>query len=254
MKFLIITKKHLIMAGCVLMAVIIGTVISINAFARQEKLLPIYCVETEEKRIALTFDAAWGADDTDTLIAVLQKYNATATFFVVGEWVDKYPNEVKKLSDAGFDVMNHSATHPYMTKLSEAAMKEQLKICNDKIAAVTGKTPTLFRCPYGDYDNKVIATVESVGMKTLQWDVDSLDWKDTATVESIVTRVTGKVKNGSIVLFHNDADHTPEALPIILEKLTADGYTFVKAADLIYQDNYTIKHDGTQCKKIESTN
>ncbi len=254
MKFLIITKKHLIMAGCVLIAAVIGTVISINAFAKQEKLLPIYCVETEEKKIALTFDAAWGADDTDTLIEILQRYNAKATFFVVGEWVDKYPDEVKKLSDAGFDVMNHSATHPYMTHLSEAAMKEQLKICNDKIAAVTGKTPTLFRCPYGDYDNKVISTVESVGMKTLQWDVDSLDWKDTATVENIVTRVTGKVKPGSIVLFHNDADHTPEALPIILEKLTADGYSFVKAADLIYKDNYTIKHDGTQCKKIESNN
>lgn len=249
MKFLIITKKHLIMAGCVLIAAVIGTVISISAFAKQEKLLPIYCVETTEKKIALTFDAAWGADDTDTLISVLQQYNATATFFVVGEWVDKYPEEVKKLSDAGFDVMNHSATHPYMTKLSETAMKEQLKICNDKIAAVTGKTPTLFRCPYGDYDNKVISTVESVGMKTLQWDVDSLDWKDTATVESIVTRVTGKVKPGSIVLFHNDADHTPEALPIILEKLTADGYTFVKAADLIYNDNYEILHDGTQRKK-----
>ena len=237
------------MAGCVLIATVIGTVISISAFAKQEKLLPIYCVETNEKKIALTFDAAWGADDTDTLIAVLQQYNATATFFVVGEWVDKYPNEVKKLSDAGFDVMNHSATHPYMTKLSETAMKEQLKICNDKITAVTGKTPTLFRCPYGDYDNRVISTVESVGMKTLQWDVDSLDWKDTATVSSIVTRVTGKVKPGSIVLFHNDADHTPEALPIILEKLTADGYTFVKAADLIYNDNYEILHDGTQRKK-----
>ena len=237
------------MAGCTLLAVVIGTVISISAFAKQERLLPIYCVETSEKKIALTFDAAWGADDTDTLIAILQQYNATATFFVVGEWVDKYPNEVKKLSDAGFDVMNHSATHPYMTHLSESAIKEQLQICNEKIAAITGKTPKLFRPPYGDYDNKVISTVESVGMKTIQWDVDSLDWKETATVESIVTRVTSKVKNGSIVLFHNDADHTPEALPIILEKLTAEGYTFVKAADLIYWDNYQILHDGTQRKK-----
>ncbi len=248
MRFLILTKKHLLMLGCAVLAVIIGAAVSVNAFAKQEKLLPIYCVETEEKKVALTFDAAWGADDTDTLIATLQKYNAPATFFVVGEWVDKYPDEVKKLSDAGNDVMNHSATHPYMTSLSVEGMKEQLKICNDKIAAVTGKTPTLFRCPYGDYDNKVVSTVESVGMKTIQWDVDSLDWKENATVDSIVTRVTSKVKPGSIVLFHNDADHTPEALPIILEKLIADGYTFVKAADLIYQDNYTIKHDGTQVK------
>ena len=79
--------------------------------------------------------------------------------------------------------------------------------------------------------------------------VDSLDWKDTSTVDSIVTRVTSKVKNGSIILFHNDADHTPEALPIILEKLTADGYTFVKAAELIYYDGYTIDNEGMQIKK-----
>ena len=248
MKFLILTKKHLITAGCLALAVIIGAAISVNAFAKSDRLLPIYNVKTEEKKIALTFDAAWGADDTDALIAILQKYNAPATFFVVGEWVDKYPDEVKKLSEAGNDVMNHSATHPYMTSLSEAQMKEQLETCNGKIEAITGKRPTLFRCPYGDYDNRVVSTVESIGMKTIQWDVDSLDWKDSATVESIVSRVTSKVKNGSIVLFHIDADHTPEALPIILEKLTADGYTFVKAADLIYYDNYTIDNAGMQIK------
>lgn len=248
MKFLILTKKHLLMLGCAALALIIGTAVSVNAFAKQERLLPIYCVDTPEKKVALTFDAAWGADDTDTLIAVLKKYNAVATFFVVGEWVDKYPDEVKKLHEAGNDVMNHSATHPYMTSLSEADMKQQLNTCNEKIEAITGKKPTLFRCPYGDYDNKVISTVESIGMKTLQWDVDSLDWKDSATVDSIVTRVTGKVKPGSVVLFHNDATHTPEALPIILEKLIADGYTFVKADELIYKDNYEILHDGTQCK------
>ncbi len=248
MKFMILTKKHLLTAGCGLLAVIIGAAISVNAFAKQERLLPIYCVKTEEKCVALTFDAAWGADDTDTLIEVLSRYNAPATFFVVGGWVDKYPEEVKRLSDAGNDVMNHSSTHPYMTKLGEAQIKEQLETCNAKIAAITGKTPTLFRCPYGDYDNKVIGTVEKIGMKAIQWDVDSLDWKDTSTVESIVTRVTGKVKPGSIILFHNDADHTPEALPLILEKLTAEGYKFVKIAELIAYDNYTIDNSGMQIR------
>ena len=177
MKYLILTKKHLLTAGCLLLAVIIGTVISVNAFASGERLLPIYCVKTNEKCIALTFDAAWGADDTDTLIEILKKYNAKATFFVVAEWVDKYPDEVKKLHDNGHDVMNHSATHPYMTSLSESKMLEELNTCNQKIAAITGKTPTLFRCPYGDYDNKVIKTVESIGMKTIQWDVETLATK-----------------------------------------------------------------------------
>lgn len=249
MKFVIFTKKQIITTVSIALAVVVGAIFSVNVFAKADKVLPIYCVETQEKKIALTFDAAWGADDTDTLISVLGKYNAVATFFVVAEWVDKYPDEVKKLSDAGHDVMNHSTSHPYMTSLSKEKMIDELQTCNQKIAAITGKTPNLFRCPYGDYNNSVVTTVESQSMYTIQWDVDSLDWKDSATVESIVTRVTGKVKPGSIVLFHNDATHTPAALPIILEKLIAQGYTFVKVDDLIYKENYEIIHDGTQIKK-----
>ncbi len=132
-----------------------------------------------------------------------------------------------------------------MTSLSAAQMSEQLRVCNEKIAAVTGKTPTLFRCPY-DYNDQVIEAVESAGMQSIQWDVDSLDWKEQSTVESIVTRVTGKVKPGSIILFHNDAKYTPQALPMILEKLIAEGYTFVKVADLVATENYTIDNSGMQ--------
>ncbi len=249
MKFIILSRQHITAIMGAIALLLVGTILSVSVFAKSDRLLPIYSVETEEKKIAISFDAAWGADDTDTLISILAEYNVPATFFVVGQWVDKYPEEVKRLSEAGHDVMNHSATHPYMTKLNKEKMLEELNTCNEKIAAITGKTPTLFRCPYGDYNNNVVSTVESIGMKTIQWDVDSLDWKDSSTVDSIVTRVTGKVKNGSIVLFHNDADFTPQALPIILQKLQADGYTFVKIADLIHYDNYEILHDGTQKKK-----
>jgi peptidoglycan/xylan/chitin deacetylase (PgdA/CDA1 family) len=105
------------------------------------------------------------------------------------------------------------------------------------------------RPPYGDYDNAVIETLTELGMYTIQWDVDSLDWKENATADSICQRVIKKVKNGSIVLFHNDADHTPEALPTILKTLKDEGYEFVFISDLIYKENYEIKHDGTQCEK-----
>ena len=191
---------------------------------------------------------SWGNDDTQQLIDILEEYDAPATFFVVGAWVDKYPESVKQLSDAGHQVQNHSNTHPYMTGLSTEQMIDELESCNKKIKNVTGKKPTLFRPPYGDYDNRVVETVESVDMYTIQWDVDSLDWKDNATADSICKRVTSKVKNGSIVLFHNDADHTPEALPNILKCLKDEGYEFVFISDLILKDNYEIKHDGTQCK------
>ena len=248
MKIVISNKKQTALSLILVLTILVGAVFSANSFAK-ERLLPIYSVKTDKKVVALSFDAAWGNDDTETLINILAKYNAPATFFVVGDWVDKYPESVKQLADAGHQIQNHSNKHPYMTKLSDSAKIEELKTCNEKIAAVAGQTPTLFRCPYGDYDNSVITATESIGMFTIQWDVDSLDWKENATPDSIFERVTSKVKNGSIVLFHNDADHTPAALPRILEKLKNDGYEFVFINDLIYKENYQIIHDGTQVLK-----
>ncbi|MBR7133403.1 MAG: polysaccharide deacetylase family protein [Clostridia bacterium] len=248
MKFLIVTRKQLMLCICFVLALTAVLVGSLGAFAGTERLLPIYCVETEKKQVAISFDAAWGNDDTQQLIDILKEYDVPATFFVVGAWVDKYPESVKALSDAGHQIQNHSNTHPYMTQLSKEQMKNEIESCNKKIEAITGTCPTLLRPPYGDYDNALIQVMQEINMYTIQWDVDSLDWKDSATPDSICKRVTSKVKNGSIVLFHNDADHTPEALPTILKCLKDDGYEFVFISDLIYKDNYEIKHDGTQCK------
>lgn len=162
--------------------------------------------------------------------------------------MDKYPESVKALSDAGHQIQNHSNTHPHMPQLSREQMKDEIESCNKKIEAITGVCPTLLRPPYGDYDNALIETMDSLGMKTIQWDVDSLDWKENATADSICQRVTSRVENGSIVLFHNDADHTPEALPTILKCLKDEGYEFVFISDLILKDNYEINHMGRQCK------
>ena len=249
MKCFIITKKQIMFAICLVLGLTIAVIGSVNAFANSDRLLPIYCVETDKKQIAISFDAAWGNDDTQQLIDILKEYDVPATFFVVGAWVDKYPESVKALSDAGHQIQNHSNTHPHMPQLSKSQMKDEIESCNEKIEAITGVRPTLHRPPYGDYDNALIETMTELDMFTIQWDVDSLDWKDNATPESICQRVTSKVKNGSIVLFHNDADHTPEALPNILKCLKDEGYEFVFISDLIYKENYEIKHDGTQCKK-----
>ena len=167
---------------------------------------------------------------------------------MVGAWVDKYPESVKALSDAGHQIQNHSNTHPYMSKLSAEQITDELESCNKKIENITGVRPNLLRPPYGDYNNCLIETTQSLDMYTIQWSVDSLDWKDNATPESICKRVTSKVKNGSIVLFHNDATHTPAALPMILSTLQKEGYEFVFIEDLILKENYEILHDGTQCK------
>lgn len=248
MKFVLLTKKHLVALCSAFLVVVIAAVAAVNVLAKSEKKLPIYSVQSDKKQVALSFDAAWGNDDTDELISILKKYNAPATFFVVGSWVDKYPQSVKQLSDAGFSIQNHSNSHPYLTKLSTEQIITELKQCNEKIAKITGKTPTLHRCPYGDYNNTVINAIESIDMYPIQWNVDSKDWMENASTDKIINNVMSKVCDGSIILFHNDAENTPDALPSILEQLTSRGYTFVLIEDLIYKDNYTIDHTGMQIK------
>ena len=217
--------------------------------AAAERQLPIYCVERDQKVCSLSFDAAWGNEDTQALIDILGKYNIKATFFVVGQWADKYPESVKALHDAGHEVMNHSDTHPHMSKLTPDEIKAEIEHCNDKIEAVTGACPTLVRPPFGEYDDKSITTIRALGMEPIQWSVDSLDWQELPAAD-ITRRVTSKIHPGAIVLFHNAAKHTPEALPGIIENLIGQGYSFLPISELIlpgkYGVDYTIDHTGKQ--------
>ena len=216
----------------------------VGASANQ-RVLPIYSVERDNKAIALSFDAAWGNEDTQLLIDILNSYNVKATFFLVGDWVDRYPESVKQLYDAGMEIGNHSDNHAHYTKLSTDGITADVTACNEKIKAVTGQCPTLFRCPYGEYDDHVVSAIQNMGMHVIQWDVDSLDWKDLSAKE-IYERVTSRAAPGSICLFHNAALHTPEALPSIIEYLLSEGYTIVPISQLIYTENYTIDHTGRQ--------
>jgi len=217
----------------------------------QDRELPIYRVAVEDNRMSISFDAAWGNEDTQQIIDILAKYDVKATFFVVGEWVDKFPESVKALSDAGHEIMNHSDTHPYMTQLSAEDMLKEVESCSSKIQKVTGVKPILFRPPYGDYNNQVISNLFDNGYYTIQWDVDSLDWKDLSAQE-ITDRVLSASQEGSIVLFHNAALHTPEALPGIIEGLQGKGLKIVKISELIYKDNYKINGQGEQYIPKES--
>lgn len=213
--------------------------------AAVNRSLPIYCVDRKDKLVAISFDAAWGSDDTLDIIDILDKYGVKTTFFIVGDWVDKYPECVKALSDAGHEVMNHSSTHGHFSRMNTGEIQSDLENCNSKIAAITGVKPTLVRCPYGEYDDHVIDAINGIGMTGIQWSVDSLDWKGLSAAE-ITERVLTRVEPGSIVLFHNAADHTPEALPGIIESLQADGYTIVPVSQILLSGDYTIDHTGKQ--------
>lgn len=213
--------------------------------AATSRKLPIYCVERDDKSVSLTFDAAWGNEDTQKLIDILAKYDIKATFFVVGAWVEKYPESVKALSDAGHEIMNHSDDHAHFASLNREQIIENITACNEKIEAITGTCPILFRCPYGEYDDNVVGTLTEMGMYTIQWDCDSLDWKDLPAAE-ITSRVLKGVSSGSIVLFHNAALNTPEALPSIIEGLLADGYRIVPVSEIILDGDHEIDHTGRQ--------
>ena len=207
------------------------------------KKLPIYSVQRDDKCVSLTFDAAWGNEDTQLLIDILDRYGVKATFFIVGFWAEKYPESVKALADAGHEVMTHSDDHAHFAKLSAAQIEANLNASCDKLEAVTGVRPTLFRCPYGEYNDTVIQTAEDLGFKTIQWSVDSLDWKDLSAAD-ITRRVTVGVGPGDIVLFHNAAKHTPEALPGIIEYLLQNGYRIVPVGELLLQGPYELDHTG----------
>ena len=217
-------------------------VVGASAAARK---LPVYCVQRDGKYVSLTFDAAWGDEDTQQLIDILGKYGVSATFFVVGDWAEKYPESVKALHDAGHEVMNHSNHHDHLGSLSTEAITADVNAASDRIEAVTGVRPTLFRCPYGEYDDHVIAALEGMGVTAVQWDVDSLDWKD-YDAKTIFARVTGRVQPGSIVLFHNAALHTPEALGDIVAWLLREGYKIVPVSQLLLSGETTIDHTGRQ--------
>ena len=246
-------KKHRGLLGGASMVLIIVVIFSVVCSpiamktSAAAKRLPVYCVQRDDKCVSLTFDAAWGNEDTQELIDILGKYNVKATFFVVGAWVDKYPESVKALSDAGHEVMSHSNDHAHFSKLSSDEIVKNLNTCNDKIEEVTGIRPTLFRCPYGEYDDHVISAVTGMGMHTIQWDVDSLDWKD-YDADTIYKRVTSAVAPGSIVLFHNAAIHTPEALPSVIEFLLSEGYSIVPVSELLLQGDFEMDHTGRMCR------
>lgn len=227
--------------------------ISIVEVFYEKRELPIYSVETDEKKISISFDAAWGDEYTRQILDILDKYQVKTTFFLVGFWIDKYPELVKEISERGHDVGNHSTNHPYMSKLSEEQILKELNTTGNKIKDITGKTSILFRPPYGDYNDRLIRTCIENGYYVIQWDVDSLDWKELG-IQPVVDRVTRNVNNGSIVLFHNNAKYVIEYLPLVLEKLQGEGYEIVPISELIYKEDFYMDNTGRQFPKNRGNN
>lgn len=210
-----------------------------------KRLLPVYSVDRSDKKIAVTFDCAWGDEFTEGILETTLRYNVKCTFFAVSFWVEKYPEHVKKLSDSGVEIGTHSKTHSHMSKLSESEIREELIYSSEAITKITGKPVTLFRAPFGEYNDKVISTAGGLGLTTVQWDVDSLDWKDLSAAD-IAARVVKRAQSGSIILFHNNGANTLKALPIIFADLSSKGFEFVTVGELLLRGNTYIDQSGKQ--------
>ncbi|MEG0693081.1 MAG: polysaccharide deacetylase family protein [Oscillospiraceae bacterium] len=253
MKVFIVTKKQLSIFFMVMVfvstAVVAGIAIDKSSPTQTSpRKLPIYAVNTEEKKIALTLDCAWENSDTKILIDLFDKYAIKATFFMTGDFCERYPDDVKAIYDKGHAIENHSYNHPHVASISSEKLIDDTNKCDEIITNLTGKRPTLYRAPYGEYSNDMLTTFEQeLKHKVIQWDVDSIDWKGRESAEMVQT-VTSKVKNGSIILFHNDTKNTPQALAQIIPQLQGEGYEFVLVEDLIYKENFTLDHTGRQVK------
>lgn len=209
--------------------------------------LPIYCVQTDKPVISISFDAAWGNEDTQKILEILEKHQVKSTFFMTGGWVEKYPEDVKKILEAGHDLGNHSENHKQMSEISGEECRKEIMTTHEKVKKLTGYKMELFRPPYGDYNNTVIQTVYACGYYPVQWNVDSLDWKNYGT-EDIIQRVSESTDlgNGSIILCHNGGKYTAQALDGLISRLKEKGYELVPISQLIYKEHYHMDGSGRQ--------
>ena len=224
----------------------IGNVQTISTSATT-KLLPIYNVQTEEKKIAFTMNCAWNADDIDRILETLKNNDVHITFFMVGNWVDKYPEAVKKIYEAGHEIGSHSNTHPHVNNLSAEKNFEEINLSVSKIEKITGQKINLYRAPYGEYNDTVIQTAQENGYYTIQWNLDTLDYEG-STGDEMWSRIKDKLQNGSIILSHNGTKHTADSLDMLIKNIKSKGYEITTVSKLIYKDNYTINNNGTQIK------
>ena len=240
-------KTYLVSMLTVAMLIVFSNIGNIKSIQTSSvpKYLPIYNVKTDEKKIAFTMNCAWNADDIDSILETLKNNNVHITFFIVGDWVDKYPEAVKKINEAGHEIGSHSNTHPHVNKLSAEKNLEEINLSVAKIQKTTGQKANIYRVPYGEYNNTVIKTAEENGYYTIQWNLDTLDYKG-LTGEQMWNRLKNKLENGAIILSHNGTKHTADSLDMLIKNIKSKGYEIITVSQLIYKDNYIINGNGTQ--------
>ena len=219
----------------------------LNAIPVTSRLVPVYRVAREDKTLALTIDAAWNADKTRFILDTLEKYQIKATFFLCGVWVKAYPELVKEIAAHGHEIGNHSMTHPHMNRISAEEIHKEISSLDDEIEKLTGSRTKLFRAPFGEYNDTVVSTVRDMGYEVVQWNLDTVDWKEGRSAETILNAVLPKLSNGSIILSHNNGYGIETYLPKLIEQAQKEGYRFVTISELLPDGDRTVDGNGL-CK------
>ncbi|MDO4568602.1 MAG: polysaccharide deacetylase family protein [Clostridia bacterium] len=267
MRIFVITKRTIIIAAamlaCVILAIVLVVAFSdgnatqhdasysveqykLEVMASKHKELPVYSVARTDKKIALTIDAAWEDDKTPFILEELSRHNIKATFYLCGFWAEKYPDNVKAIHAGGHEIGNHSLTHPHMNSLSVEQIKKELSAFDNLIESIIGVRSTSFRAPYGEYNDTVIKTVREMGYEVVQWNIDTIDWKEERSAQTILDSVLPKLSDGCIILCHNNGFKITEYLPTLIETAMQQGYEFVTISELLLQGNTTIDVNGVQ--------
>ena len=249
-RFVVLQKTAMMICSAVVITAVVLSVVLPLIFkaatvATSGKLYPVYRVDTTEKKVALGINSAWEGADTDNFLNTLKQKNEKATFFVTGEFVQRCENAVVRISKAGHEIGNHSDSHPDMSTLNEQQITKELTSAGNKIEKATGIKPNLFRAPSGSYNTRLIQTANNLGYHAIQWDCDTVDWKG-CTAKEMTQRVMKNLQNGSILLLHLGAEHTAEALPMIIDAIREKGYEIVPVSELIYTENYYVDRQGVQ--------
>lgn len=216
----------------------------LNTVPYTAREIPVYQVKTDDSVLALTIDAAWDTDKTQFILDTLDQHQIKATFFLCGVWVEAYPDYVKEIAARGHEIGNHSLTHPHMNRLSTTEIEQEISMLDDKIEKLTGKRCTLFRAPFGEYNDTVVKSVRSLGYEVVQWNIDTVDWKESRTSQAILDSVLPKLENGSIILCHNNGFAIEEYLPKLIDAAKEQGYRFVTVSELLPNTDRNIDNNG----------
>ncbi len=222
--------------------------VTVETISENRKLLPIYNVQTDENKVALTLNCAWNDNDIDEILSILEANNIKITFFMVGEWIEEYTEAATKIYEAGHELAIHSDTHPHVNELSYSQNVTEIVEANKKVEEITGKATKLYRTPYGEYNDIVIKAAQDNGYYTIQWNHDTLDYTG-ITGEQMWARLDNKLENGDIILAHNGTRHTADSLDMIIKNIKEEGFEITPVSKIIYLEDYTIDSNGTQIKE-----